>query len=86
MARTTINLDTQLLEELKVLQKKQKKPLGVLVSELVAEALARRSAPPLAPRRLRWTTRAMGARIDISDQEALDAVLGTSHCISATRP
>jgi hypothetical protein len=75
MARTTINLDTPLLEELKELQKKQKKPLAVLVSELVAEALARRSARPPAPRKLRWTTRAMGARFDLSDKEALCAVL-----------
>lgn len=75
MARTTINLDTPLLEELKELQRKQKKPLGVLVSELVAEALHRRSQRPSPPRRLRWTTRAMGARVDISDKEALYAVL-----------
>jgi hypothetical protein len=75
MARTTINLDTPLLEELKELQKKQKKPLGTLVSELVAEALARRSQRPSTPRRLRWTARAMGARLDISDKEALYAAL-----------
>jgi hypothetical protein len=75
MARTTLNLDTPLLEELKELQKREKKPLGDLVSELVAEALAGRSRRPSGTRRLRWTTRAMGARIDISDKEALYAAL-----------
>lgn len=75
MARTTLNLDTPLLEELKELQTKQRKPLGTLVSELVAEALANRSRQPSAPRAFRWTTRAMGARIDISDKEAVYAAL-----------
>ena len=75
MTRTTINLDTPLLEELKELQRKERKPLGVLVSELVAEALTRRSERPSPHRRLRWTTRAMGARLDISDKEALYAIL-----------
>jgi hypothetical protein len=75
MARTTLNLDTPLLEELKKLQKKQRKPLGAIVSELVAEALTQRSRRSSAPRRLRWTSRPMGARIDISDKEALYAAL-----------
>jgi hypothetical protein len=75
MARTTLNLDTPLLEELKALQKRQRKPLGALVSELVAEALAQRSRRSSTPRKLRWTSRAMGARIDVSDKEALHAAL-----------
>jgi hypothetical protein len=75
MARTTLNLDTPLLEELKALQKKQRKSLGTLVSELVAEALAQRSRRSSPPRKLRWTSRPMGARIDISDKEALYAAL-----------
>jgi hypothetical protein len=75
VARTTLNLDTPLLEELKDLQKKEKKPLGTLVSELVAEALAQRSRRPSAPIAFRWTSRSMGARIDLSDKEAVFAAL-----------
>lgn len=57
------------------MQKKERKSLGALVSELVAEALAQRTRRRPVPRELYWTTRAMGARIDISDKEALYAAL-----------
>ena len=74
MSRTTLNIDTPLLEELRGLQKEEGKSLGDIVSELVAEALAHRGRPP-EPRTFHWTTRKMGARIDISDKEALYAAL-----------
>jgi hypothetical protein len=75
MGRTTLNLDEPLLEELRELQRKEGKPLGNLVSELVAEALAHRARGRAKPRELLWIAKAMGARIDISDKEALYAVL-----------
>lgn len=76
MARTTLNLDTPLLEELKKLQLREGKTLGDLVSELVAEALARRaSGKKGSARRLSWTTKPMGARVDLSDKEAVYAIL-----------
>jgi predicted AAA+ superfamily ATPase len=75
MARTTLDIDTPLLEELKKLQQKEKKSLGALVSQLVAEALARRFRSREKARVLHWTTRAMGARVDITDKEALYAAL-----------
>jgi hypothetical protein len=75
MARTTIDIDTPLLEELKEIQKKEKKSLGDLVSQLVAEALAQRARRKSAPRKLDWISRPMGARVDISDKEALYAAL-----------
>ena len=58
------------------MQKEEGKSLGEVVSELVAEALTyrasrRRSRPP----EFSWITRRMGARIDISDKEALYAAL-----------
>ena len=37
--RTTLNIDDTVLRALKRLQKKEKKPLGQLVSELLALAL-----------------------------------------------
>lgn len=75
MARTTLDIDTPLLEELKKMQKKEKKSLGALVSHLLAEALAHRSRRRAPRREFRWASRAMGARIDISDKDALYAAL-----------
>ena len=48
--------------------------MGAVVSELLADALARRRA-----RRTRaawhWTTRAMHARVDLTDKDALYSLL-----------
>lgn len=76
MPRTTLNLDSPILEELKRLQEREKKPLGVLVSELVSEALAHRarSEASKAPA-FHWITKSMGARVDLADKEALYAAL-----------
>lgn len=57
------------------MQKKEKKSLGDLVSQLLAEALAQRTRRASAPRRFHWVSRAMGARVDISDKDALYAAL-----------
>jgi len=78
MARTTLDIDTPLLEELKKMQEKEKKSLGALVSQLVAEALARRSRTREKAREFHWVTRAMGARMDITDKDALYAALDES--------
>ncbi len=75
MTRTTLNLDNPLLEELHEMRKTERKSLGDLVSELVAEALALRARRESKPQEFHWKTRAMGARIDISDKEALFAAL-----------
>ena len=75
MARTTLNLDTPLLEEFHEMRKTERKSLGDLVSELIAEALALRVRRELKPQELHWKTREMGARVDISDKEALFAAL-----------
>lgn len=76
MSRTTLNIDTPVLEELRQLQKREGKSLGEVVSELLAEALAYRASRrrTRAPK-LSWISRPMGARIDISDKEALYAAL-----------
>lgn len=80
MSRTTLNIDTPLLEELRKLQKREGKSLGDLVSELVAEALAYRSSGRRSrSRQLDWITRPMGARVDISDKEALYAAMDSDH-------
>jgi len=79
MPRTTVDLDAAILRDLKRLQKREKKPLGQLISELVAVALAR-EAPGQAPGRpfaFTWTAQRMGARVDLEDKEAVRAALGS---------
>ena len=73
--RTTLDIDTPVLRDLKKLQKKEKKTLGQLVSELLAEALDRRQKGRPAPPKFEWVSKAMRELVDISDKDALHAVL-----------
>ncbi|MGD0192183.1 MAG: antitoxin [Rhizomicrobium sp.] len=73
--RTTIDIDDPILKDLKRLQRREGKPLGRLVSDLLAQALAsaRRDTPP--PPAFRWTAKPMRARVDLADKNAvLDAL------------
>ena len=71
MPRTTVDIDPTVLRELKRRQRREGKTLGRLVSELLSSALeqANAAAPPPAP--LAWSSRAMGARVDLEDREAV---------------
>jgi len=75
VTRTTLNLDDPVLADLKRLQRKEGKPLGELASELLASAIAERKHATVPPLRLQWTSRPMGALIDLDDKEALFAAL-----------
>jgi hypothetical protein len=70
--RTTIDIDAPILREIKVLQKGEGKTLGALVSELLADALARRRSGEKATP-FRWISREMQALVDLNDKEALYA-------------
>ena len=72
--RTTINIATPVLEELKRIQKQDGGTLGELVSGLVAEGLEARRAEPVADD-LDWTSQPMRARVDPADKDAVFAVL-----------
>jgi hypothetical protein len=74
MARTTVDIDGPILKEIKALQKKERLPLGKIISRLLADALTRRRGrEPEAT--LQWASSAMGARVDLEDKEAVHAVL-----------
>ena len=75
--RTTLDIEKPVMDELKRLQQVEKKPLGQITSGLLAEALKNRqfSKEQSSPPKLSWVTTDMGARIDISDKEALHRVL-----------
>ena len=72
--RTTINIATPILEELKSIQKKEGGTLGELVTGLLAEGLQARCADQTEPE-LDWISRPMRARVDLTDKEALYAII-----------
>ena len=73
--RTTIDIDDPVLKDLKNLQKRERKSLGRLVSDLLALALRQRASRTPAAAGFRWSARPMGARVDLADREAIFAVM-----------
>ena len=71
--RTTITIDDPVMRDLRQLQKREKKTLGKLVSELLAEAISLRARPGrVAEPPFTWISRPMGmTKIDLEDKEAL---------------
>ncbi|HVE46380.1 MAG TPA: hypothetical protein VNA57_06500 [Acidimicrobiales bacterium] len=72
MPRTKVNLDASVLHELKDRQRKEKKPLGQLISEILARELesgAARAAP------FSWVTKDLRPRVDLEDKDALWSIL-----------
>jgi hypothetical protein len=69
--RTTLDLASPVLEELKSLRDKEGGSLGSLASRLLAEALtAKRLAAPATPE-FRWESQAMSANVNLADKEAV---------------
>jgi hypothetical protein len=77
MARTTLSIDDPVLREVRRLQRRRHQPLGRVVSDLLAEAVARSERGGEQPARapFDWATQRMGARIDLADKEAVWAAL-----------
>jgi hypothetical protein len=72
--RTTLDIDAPILREVKALCEQEGRSMGAVVSELLADALARRRSTR-APPAFRWISRDMKALVDLSDKEAVCAVL-----------
>lgn len=72
MARTTIDIDTAVLQKLRDRTRREGKTMGRLVSELLARAL---HEEPVRQGRLEWRSRPMGARVDLTDKEAMRRAL-----------
>jgi hypothetical protein len=78
MPRTTLDLDASVLRELRLRGRRQRKSLGVVASELLAEALAS-SDPTRESPEFHWTTADLGAPVvDLEDKDALHAALDRS--------
>lgn len=73
--RTTVDIDDPVLYDLKKLGKAERKSLGRLVSDLLAQALQDRKTSRKKAKPFRWVSKRMGARIDLNDKEALYAAL-----------
>jgi hypothetical protein len=75
MPRTTLDIDAPILRDLKRLQKRERKPLGRLVSDLLAKALRKEEVEPKAAP-FRWISKPMGPpRVDLENKDALWAAL-----------
>jgi hypothetical protein len=73
--RTTLDIDTSVLEELRARQHREGKTLGRLASELLATALQETEADE-DEQPFHWRSHHMGKpKIDLEDKEALWAIL-----------
>ena len=70
MARTTLDIDASVLRALKKRQRREKKTLGELASELLARALADEHVDDALPP-LKWSSKDLGLKVDLEDKEAL---------------
>jgi hypothetical protein len=73
--RTTLDIDTPILREVKAIHEKEGRSMGAVVSELLADALARRRGSRTRTATFHWTARSMNALVDLSDKDALYAAL-----------
>jgi hypothetical protein len=74
MPRTTIDLDSRVLRELKRRSRAQGTTIGGLASLLLAQALAADRGRAPAPR-LEWRSAPMYSLVDLRDKEALHRAL-----------
>lgn len=73
--RTTLDLDKPVLDALKALQRREKRPLSQIASRLLAEALHPAQQCRAKQPAIRWIAKPMRARVDLSDKEALHRLL-----------
>ena len=72
--RTTLDIDDPILREVKAIHEKEGRSIGAIVSELLAEALARRG-PSRARASFHWTSRPMKALVGLTDKVTVHAAL-----------
>ena len=71
--RTTLDLDSSVLRELRTRAREQRKSLGSVASEILGTALAERR--PRRPAPFRWYSQPMGAKVELEDNEAVRRAL-----------
>ena len=73
--RTTIDIDDPILREVKSMHEREGRSMGAIISELLADALARRRASTRMRPSFRWSSRPMRALVDLADKDAVHAAL-----------
>ena len=73
--RTTVDIDDPILAELKRLQRRDGRPLGRLVSDLLLQSLSQQALAVYPPPAAAWVVQHMNAKIDLGDRDALLDVL-----------
>ncbi len=77
--RTTIDLDSSVLQQLKRRSQRSGKSMGQLASELLARSLDQSDAEGESGQPLTWIAKELGrALVDLEDKEAVRAVLDGS--------
>ena len=69
--RTTIDLSDPVLRDLKRLRDQEGGSLGALASRLLADALSARRPTSRPAARLRWSSQAMRAKVNLADKESV---------------
>ncbi|HXH55952.1 hypothetical protein [Iamia sp.] len=72
MARTTLDIDDDVLRRLRERRDAEGRPMGAIASELLTLALADGAREP---GELAWTTAPLGVGLDIEDKDALWSAL-----------
>lgn len=72
--RITLDIDDPILREVKAIHEKERRSMGAVISELLADALARRRESRVLPA-FRWVSRPMRPLVDLTDKDALYATL-----------
>ena len=75
MARTTVDIDTAVLKEIKKIQKRDGRSLGAIISDLLSDAIARRAAKEPSAPLVKWIAQPMKPKVDLLDKEAIWKVL-----------
>ena len=74
MARTTIDIDDPILNEIRAIQKREGRSMGKIVSQLLAEALNKQKTSAKQPK-LQWVSRPMRSLVDLSDKDEVYRIL-----------
>ena len=74
MSRTTLDIDGSILNEIRRIQRKERRSMGKIVSQLLADALSSRCESKERAD-FKWISRPMQAMIDLNDKDALYAAL-----------
>ena len=85
--RTTVNIDDALLDEMRTLSAKTRRPLGDLIDDALRAMLAQRASTGKARRVVLPTDGGSGLQpgVDLEDKEALAELLGDDEPARAAR-